>query len=81
MSDPGLLDKLQRIVLADAKLRLLLNPTEADHQHLHEAIEAAFKRLKSEDTAETETEKDIQTITRFAQAILKREWQRVKRGV
>ena len=79
-ADPALLDKLERIVLAQSKIRLLLNPTEPDHQSLSRAIDAAFKRLQSEQTVESESEADIETITALAQSILKREWQRVKQG-
>ena len=78
--NPALLEKLQRLVLAQSKIRLLINPLEPDHQRLYEAIDAALKRLKSNDAADAETEADIETITALAQAILKREWQRVKAG-
>jgi hypothetical protein len=78
--DPVMLGKLERIVLARSKIHLLLNATEADHQRLREAIEGAFKHLQSEQAVESETEADISTIEKLAQAILKREWQRVKRG-
>ena len=80
IGEPALLDKLQRMVLTTSKIRLLLNPTETDHQHLAQAIDAAIKRLQSEESLESETEADIQSITALAQSILKREWQRVKRG-
>jgi hypothetical protein len=78
--NPELLDKLERIVLVQWRIRLLINPTEADHQELYRAIETAFKRLQSEESHDSETEADIEDITRLAQVILKREWQRVKRG-
>ena len=80
VAEPVLLDKLQRLVLAQTKIRLLLNPSEPDHQHLYHAIDTASKRLQSEQAPESETEADIETITKLAQAILKREWQRVKHG-
>ena len=79
-TDPALLDKLERFVLTQSKIRLLLNPTEPDHQRLAQAIETALKRLQSEQSLESETETDIESITALAQSILKREWQRVKRG-
>ena len=80
-SSPALLAKLERIVLVQYKIRLLVNPTEPDHVELYRAIDVAFKRLQAEDAAEDESEADIEAITRIAQAILKREWERVKRGV
>jgi hypothetical protein len=79
--DPGLLQKLERIVLAQARIRLLINPAEPDHQRLLQAIETAIKCVQSERSPDSEMEADINAITEQAQAILKREWQRVKRGI
>ena len=79
-AEPALLDKLEHIVLAQSKIRLLINPTEADHQHLYQAIDTAIKRLQSEESLDTEIRAAIETITELAQSILKREWQRVKLG-
>jgi hypothetical protein len=79
--DAALLDKVQRLVLTQSKIHLLVNPTEADHQHLCAAIDGALLRLRSEQSQDSETEADIQLITQLAQKILKREWQRVKRGI
>jgi hypothetical protein len=80
-NDAALLDKVQRLVLAQSKIHLLINPNEADHQQLCTAIDGALLRLRSEHSEDSETEADIQLITRLAQKILKREWQRVKRGI
>ena len=80
-ADPEMLTKVERMVLVQWKIRLLINPTEPDHQELYRTIESAFKRIRSEESLESETEADIETITTLAQAILKREWQRVKQGV
>jgi len=80
IADPALLDKLQRIVLTQTKIRLLLNPADGDHQRLYHAIDTAMKRLQSEESPESDTETDIETITTLAQSILRREWQRVKHG-
>ena len=77
----ALLDKVERMVFTESKIRLLINPTEPDHQRLLAAIETALARLRSEKADDGGTEKDIQIITQLAQAILKREWQRVKRGI
>lgn len=57
-SNPALLEKLQRLVLAQSKIRLLMNPTEPDHQRLHQAIDTALRRLKSAEALESETEAD-----------------------
>jgi hypothetical protein len=79
-SEPALLDKFERIVLAQSKILLLINPNDENHQRLSETIDAAIRRLRSEDALDSETEADLRTIVALAQAILKREWQRVKLG-
>jgi hypothetical protein len=80
IAEPALLDKVQRMVLVQTKIRLLLNPNEADHQRLYQVLDTTRMRLQSEESQETETEADIEAITKLAQAILKREWMRVKHG-
>ena len=79
-ADPAMLKKFEHIVLLQSKIDLLINPTDADHQLLCEAIETAISRLGAEESLEAETQSDIQTITRLGQAILGRAWQRVKIG-
>jgi hypothetical protein len=79
-TDRAFLAKLERIVLVQWKIRLLINPTDPDHRELCQTIETALKRLQSEESHDAETEADIENITKFGQAILKREWERVKRG-
>jgi hypothetical protein len=76
-ADPAMLEKFERIVLAQSKIELLINPIDADHQRLDETIETAIARLRVEESLEAETRHDIRTITALGQTILKREWQRV----
>jgi hypothetical protein len=79
-ADSAMLEKFAHIVLSQSKIELLINPTDADHQLLCETIETAISRLRAEESLESETESDIQNLTRLGQAILRREWQRVKVG-
>ena len=79
-ADPAMLKMFEHIVLAQSKIDLLINPTDADHRLLHETIETAISRLRAEESLESETQSDIQNITRLGQAILGRAWQRVKIG-
>ena len=79
-ADPALLKKFEHIVLAQAKIQLLVSPTDPDHQRLYETIETAIKRLQYEKSPDEETQRDMRTIMALGQAILKREWQRVKLG-
>ena len=50
-ADPALLEKVQRLALAQAKVRLMINPEEKDHLHLHQAImvsiRASNRRMRS----------------------------------
>jgi hypothetical protein len=80
-AEPAMLDMFERIVLAQAKVQLLINPADLDHQRLIEAIDDASRRLRAEQSPDSETEADIRAIVELAQSILKREWQRVKQGV
>ena len=75
-----MLPKLERMVLVQWKIRLLLNPTEADHQELSRTIDTAMQRLQSEESHESDTRADVENITSLGRAILKREWERVKQG-
>jgi hypothetical protein len=85
-SDPLMIQKVERIVMVRNKIRLLTNPNEDDHRQLLDAIDVAFRYLSSDLTSAASDdvagmlEPRIDAITRCAQAILKREWTRVKRG-
>jgi triphosphoribosyl-dephospho-CoA synthetase len=80
-ASPALLAEFERMVLSQCKIRLLINPTERDHVQLYERIDTAIRRIRTEESTDEETERDIEEITLLAQVILKREWQRVKRGI
>lgn len=80
-ANPAMHDKLERIVLVQWNIRLLINPTNPEHQRLYQAIEAAFARLQAEESDDAATRTDIEDIATLTQSILRREWQRVKRGI
>ena len=80
-ADPTLLLKRERIVLVQQTIRLLINPTEADHQEVYRLIETALRRIQTEESTDSETKADVENFTRLSQAILIREWERVKRAV
>jgi hypothetical protein len=79
-SDPALVARVERLVLVRWKIRLMLNLNEADHQKLDQLIGGAVQRLRDEPPREADTDVDIENISREAKGILKREWERVKRG-
>ena len=64
-TEPALLEKFERIVLAQSKIRLLINPGDEDQQHLGEAIEAATRRLRSEDASDAETKPKFKPLSRW----------------
>lgn len=78
--NPALLEKIERIVLVQWKIRLLLNPTEPDSIELLAAMKEGFKHLQNDHWDEQGMEEIIERITRMTQEILKSEWHRVKVG-
>ena len=79
-ADPRLLAKLERMVLVNWKIRLLVNPTDADHVALVQRLDKALARLEQEGIEESATRADVEDITRLSQAILRHAWARVKQG-
>ena len=79
-------DRLQSLSIHESKIAMLLNPKESDHMELLASIEK-LKHLVNEEfagipsTTITETlEKAKKAVISNSQAILKREWSRVKLG-
>ena len=75
--------KMERLAFLIAKIRLMLNPKEEDHQRLAELLRTLLKSLggrKAGDTKDVSAgAKAVQELVPLSQAILKREWERVKR--
>ena len=75
--------KMERLAFLIAKIRLMLNPKEEDHQCLNELLGTLLKSLgsrKAGDSKDTQAgAKAVQDLVPLSQAILKREWERVKR--
>ena len=66
-----MLDKIERILLVKAKIRLLINPGDREHRALLEAIETPFQRLWAQDEQDVvaAVTADIDEIAKQAQAI------------
>lgn len=79
-AEPALLAKVERIMFLRWRILLLTNPLEAEHRELSETIESALQHIRSSHYEEEVTRAHVEKLTRLAQAILKREWERVKRG-
>ena len=81
--DPELLRRVENLLRTVSKIELMLNPLEQDHQQLKALMSEAVDQLRSP-SPEGSIEERIEVISRdiiqVSQAILKREWVRVKRG-
>ncbi len=82
-TDPELLTKIEEIVRTFTKIRLLINPSEADHRALIDIlmrIVATLRTAPLDTTIGTSIDEHIETVVTVSQVILKREWARVKTG-
>ncbi|HVS26551.1 MAG TPA: hypothetical protein VHE58_04545 [Burkholderiales bacterium] len=80
-----LYEKVERLAFLEAKIKLLLNPKETDHQQLmslvgdtRRAVAATIRTSREEKDHELLVE-DVKALVPLVQAVLKREWERVKR--
>lgn len=81
--DPELLKRVEKLIRTVSMVELMLNPLEQDHQQLNALMKEAVDRLRSLPPGpgiEVRIEAISYDITQVSQAILKREWLRVKRG-
>ena len=66
------LDELQKHKI---KISLLINPNEEDHKKLINLLENAYQNIQNKSKSRNEIETEV---LQLSQAILKREWERVK---
>lgn len=79
-AEPAIMQRVERIVFLQWRIRLLTNTANADHAELCRTIEETLMKLKQPALDEPATRENVERITGLSQAILKREWERVKRG-
>jgi len=80
-ADRALLEIAERIALVKNKIMLMTNPNESGHGELCQAVEVAYLALVAEEPQPLVTMRaEAEAITRAGRAVLKAEWQRVKRG-
>ncbi len=82
-ADAVLLSRLEDLTRTVARIDLLLNPTEADHNRLRSLMETALGWLRSDKPQPdlfAMVDDVANEIVRTSQHILKSEWIRVKRG-
>ena len=81
--DPGLFRRVENLLRTVSKIELMLNPREKAHQQLAVLVKAGVEQLRSpspDGDIEERTDAISRDIIQASQAILKREWVRVKRG-
>ena len=82
-ADPLILARAEQLILTMSKIRLMINPLEADHQALVDWTDKGVTLVRTaplDHDIEAEIDAIVEGMTRTSQAILKREWSRVKRG-
>jgi hypothetical protein len=70
-----ILQRTREMQLCKCKIKLLVNPYEQDHRRLLELLDDASAGITK---AVGEGTTDLPAIVTLSQAILKREWERVK---
>jgi hypothetical protein len=81
--DPELFRRVEGLMRTTAKIELMLNPLEQDHQQLNTLMQEAIDQLRRpspEHDVEDRIEHVCRDIIQVTQGILKQEWVRVKRG-
>jgi hypothetical protein len=81
--DPEMFRRVDNLLRTVSKIELMLNPLEHEHQKLGALMREAVDELRSpspDGDIEERIEAASRDIMQTAQAILKQEWVRVKRG-
>ncbi len=81
--DPELFRRVEGLIRTAAKIELMLNPLEPDHQQLKALMNESIDQLRRpspEHDVEERVERLSRDIIQVTQGILKQEWTRVKRG-
>jgi hypothetical protein len=79
-------ETLSNILLRESKIRMMLNPNEADHQELIATMASVRSFAEDDDVPQTigdvqdRLDIRIERLIKQSQVILKREWERVKSG-
>ena len=82
-TDTVTLEKIEEVVRTFTKIQLMINPLETDHQELVAVLTRIVATLRStplDAALETSIDELVEEVVRRSQAILKREWARVKIG-
>ena len=76
--------RMERLVLLRAKVRLMLNPKEDDHQRLEQLLSDLLLTMGGRATERNKRDAQkaktmVEELVPLSQSIFKREWERVKR--
>ncbi len=77
---PDLADRIEKLFLAVAQIRLLTKETDAEHRALNEAVDAALACLRDDELNDDMLAYHIADISRLGRSIIRSAWGRVKRG-
>lgn len=82
-AEPEILRQFERLVFTFAKIRLMTDPADERHQELVRVIEGLLVTLRTtphSDDVQPDAEAAGRHVIELSHAILRREWQRVRRG-
>ena len=83
-AEPESLHQFERLIFTFAKIRLMTDPSDEDHQQLVRVIEQLLTTLRttpSFDDVQPAAEIAGRRIIEISHTILRREWHRVQRGI
>lgn len=81
-ADAASLPRIEEIVRLNTRIELLINPNEADHARLAEMVSEMTNTTNrsAADAKGVDIDRQRAEVIALSQSILKREWERVKRG-
>ena len=82
-ADPAMLSRIEQMVLTTSKIRLMINTNESDHHKLYNIMSGALDLIRftpAEQDIDEQVQSTMDEIAEICQALLKREWVRVKKG-
>lgn len=79
----SVLDHFEHLIFTATKIRLMVNPTELEHQKLIEVVEALLTRFRTapaDDDLQSESQATARQIIAISLTIIRQEWLRVQRA-